>query len=121
MSERLLAKNSNIAVDSCGFISKPGRKISQNAEDFLTSHGIDGTTHQSKFIKDDLINSTQVVVFERAHIRHVKKSFSNKKVFLLSRIAKNKAFDIKDPEFETPKEAYKIFEEINDCLKAIYG
>tara|TARA_X000000368_G_C23058410_1_gene725336 strand:- start:1020 stop:2642 length:1623 start_codon:yes stop_codon:yes gene_type:complete len=121
VSERLLAKNSNIAVDSCGFISKPGRKISQNAEDFLTSHGIDGTTHQSKFIKDDLINSTQVVVFERAHIRHVKKSFSNKKVFLLSRIAKNKAFDIKDPEFETPKEAYKIFEEINDCLKAIYG
>ena len=121
VSEMILAKNWNIAVDSCGYICKPGRKISQNAENFLALYGIDGSKHQSKFIKDDLIDSTQVIVFERAHIRHVKNSLSNKKVFLLSKIAKNKTFDIRDPEFEVPKEANKIFEEIYDCLKSIYG
>ena len=121
IGEKLLAKNCNHIADSCGFICKPGRKISQNGEHFLASHGIDGSSHQSKFITDNLIENSQVVVFERSHIRHVKKFLPNKKVFLLSKIAKNKTFDIKDPESMNQKDANKIFEEINDCVKAIYG
>lgn len=121
VAEKLLAINSNFIVDSCGFICKPGRKISQNGEDFLALHDIDASTHQSKFIGDHSIENSQVVVFERAHVRHVKKFLPDNKVFLLSKIAKNKTFDIRDPESMRSKEANKIFEQINDCVRAIYG
>lgn len=121
VSEMLVVNKWNLPGDSCGFICKPGRKMSQNAEHFLATYGVDGSSHQSKFIGDDLIDSRQVVVFERAHIRSVKNSLPNKKVFLLSRIAKNQTFDIRDPEFMSSIDSISIFEEINDCLRAIYG
>ena len=121
VSEILAKERWDVSANSYGFICKPGRKISENAESFLKKKLLDGSQHLSKFIDHDLTDSKQIVVFERSHIRRVRKVFPGRKVFLLSKIAKQKTFDIKDPEFMHSQDAEKIFEEIDDCLRCIYG
>ena len=113
--------STSLISNSYGFICKPGRKISENAESFLKKKLLDGSRHQSRFIGHDLTDSSQIVVFERSHIRRVRKTFPGRKVFLLSKIAKQETFDINDPEFMHSRDAEKVFEEIDDCLRCIYG
>ncbi len=112
----------DVAVESCGYYPKSGRKSPATAIVAARKFQVDLTGHESRGLENDLVNTDGIViVFDKENYLALTNRFShlNKRIFLLAELGGDSSPYIEDPFGGGQEEFEATYRQIDRCIQSL--